>query len=111
MEDKQEMIKQILATVRADHSLWPKEFSEAEAENLLGVIEELVTPALNAKGFTITEGDYLKAKEWAQRVMDIYIQKNPFQGAFVRPFAVNMFETLDKMWLKRSSQNKNGSWL
>ena len=111
MADKEQMIKQILTTVREDTSLWPKEYSKNESENYLGIVEELVSPETNSRGVPITEGDYNKAKEWAQRVMDIYIQKNPFQGAFVRPFAVNMFETLDKIWLKRSSQNKNGSWL
>lgn len=111
MEDKEQMIKQILATVRADPSLWPKEYTKEEAENFLAIIEELVSPQLNSRGVPITESGYNSAKDWARRVMDIYIQKNPFQGAFVRPFAVNMFETLDKMWLKRSSQNKNGSWL
>ena len=111
MTDREEMIKQILGIVREDQSLWPNEYSKQEAENYLEIIEELVRPVLNSRGIPITEGDFQKAKEWAQRVMEIYIQKNPFQGAFVRPFAVNMFETLDKIWLKRSSQNKNGSWL
>lgn len=111
MEDKQGMIKQILTTVRSDPSLWPKGFSQAEAEHFLSVIEELINPVLNSKGFAISQEDYDKAKEWAQSVMDIYIQKNPFQGAFVRPIAVNMFESLDKIWLKRAADSKNGSWL
>lgn len=111
MSDKEELIKQILATVRADRNLWPKEYSENESENYLTTIEDLVSPSLNSRGVAISDGDFQKAKEWAQRVMEIYIQNNPFQGAFVRPFAVNMFETLDKIWQKRSSQNKDSSWL
>lgn len=111
MADKEAMIRQILDTVRADRSLWPPEYSENESENYLTIIEEMVSPTLNSRGITITEGDFQKAKAWAQKVMELYIQKNPFQGAFVRPFAVGMFETIDKIWLKRSSQNKNGSWL
>ena len=107
MTDKDEMINQILATIRADPSLWPKEFTKDEGENYLAIIEELITPVINSRGMPITDGDYEKAKEWARRVMDIYIQQNPFQGAFVRPFAVNMFERLDKIWQKRTSLNND----
>lgn len=109
--DNQDIIKQILATVRSDHGLWPKEYSEKDAEKYLEIIEELVKPQLNAKGFLIEEVDYLKAREWAKRVLDVYIQKNPFQGAFVKPLALGIFDTLDSIWGKRSEGTKNDSWL
>lgn len=111
MADKEVMIRQILDTVRSDHGLWPADYSKNESENYLTIIEELMSPSLNSRGAPISEEDFQKAKVWAQRVMETYIQKNPFQGAFVRPFAVSMFETIDKIWLKRSAEKKDGSWL
>lgn len=111
MSDREEMIKQILGVVRSDRSLWPKEYSDKDAEHYLSLIDELLSPSLNSKGFSPSEEDYYKAKDWAQRVLDIYIQKNPFQGAFVKPLAVNLLQTLEAIWKKRVSQDKNGSWL
>lgn len=111
MADQEEMIKNIIRMVRDDPSLWPTDYSKNESENYLAIIEQLIAPSLNSSGITISENDFQKAKEWAKQVMDVYIQKNPFQGVFVRPYAVQLFETLDKIWKKRSSQNSNGSWL
>lgn len=107
--DNESMIKEILATVRSDPALWPSGYSKQDAETYLSVIEELVSPALNSRGFPIEEADYRKAKAWAEQVLDIYIQKNPFQGAFVKPLALGIFETLESLWKKRA-QNRNDSW-
>lgn len=111
MADKEEMITQILNIVRGDPSLWPKEYSKADSENFLAIIDDLVGPSLSSRGFPIPEEHFNQAKQWAQEVMEIYIKKNPFQGAFVRPFAEEMFTALDKIWKKRSSINPNGSSL
>lgn len=101
MFDKEQMIKQVLSTLNADHSLWPTEYNQNESENYLAILTDLVTPATSAKGAVFSSDDYERAKVWAKKVMDIYIQRNPFQGAFVKPYAKEMFETLDKVWKKR----------